>query len=106
MPNQRFQKMLDTIDAQLTSKDNLVIRWAKLKQVEDLLKKRMLELRANIIETGDTAFHVKYVDESDTMPKASVLFDALTKAIGKHKAEIFYEENKGTKSGYYVIRLK
>ena len=106
MTSKRYQEMLDTIDAQLTSKDNLVIRWAKLKQAKDLLEKRTLELRAKIIETGDEAFHVKYVDESDTMPKASVLYDALTKAIGKHKAEIFYEENKGTKSGYYTIRLK
>ena len=106
MPNKRYQRMLDTIDAQLTSKDNLVIRWAKLKQAEDLLKKRMQELRAKIIETGDEAFDIKHYDPSDTMPKASVLYDALTKAIGKHKAEIFYEENKGPKSGYYTIRLK
>ena len=106
MTSKRYQEMLDTIDAQLTSKDNLVIRWAKLKQAKDLLEKRTLELRAKIIETGDTAFNINYVDPSDTMPKASVLYDALTKAIGKHKAEIFYEENKGTKSGYYTIRLK
>lgn len=108
MPNQRYQRMLDTIDAQLTSKDNKIIRWAKIKQAEKLIKERMSELRAQLIEEyesgkGDPAFDIKYFEESSTMPTATVLFEALKEAIGEDKAEVFYEENKGTKSAHYRV---
>ena len=108
MTNKRYEKMLDTIDAQLTKKDNLVIRWAKLKQAEKLIKQRMSELRTKLIEdyeagNGDPAFDIKWVKESSTIPTATVLFEALKEAIGEDNAEVFYEENKGTKSAHYRV---